>query len=263
MLPEKSCIVRFYAELNDFFPPERRQVPFRHFFFGRPTVKDLIEGLGVPHTEVDLILVNGDSVDFGYHVEDGDFISVYPVFESLDISPVSRVRPEPLRRPRFVLDGHLGRLAAYLRLLGFDAYYEPNLPDETLARISSQERRILLTRDRGLLKRSQVTHGYLVRESEPREQLAEVVRRFDLWGAARPFTRCLRCNGELAAVAKVEVEEGLPPKVRERFSEFSRCSGCGRVYWKGSHYERLACLIRETIERGEETRYGPGNQPDG
>lgn len=158
---------------------------------------------------------------------------MYPVFESLDISPVSRVRPEPLRRPRFVLDGHLGRLAAYLRLLGFDAFYERNLPDEVLARISSKERRILLTRDRGLLKRSQVTHGYLVRETEPRRQLAEVLDRFDLWRAARPFSRCLRCNGELVAAAKEEVADRLPPKVRGRCREFSRCRGSAGYTGKG------------------------------
>lgn len=245
----KSCTIRFYAELNDFLPPGRRQVAFRHFFSGRPTVKDLIEGLGVPHTEVDLILVSGESVDFGRHIEDGDLISVYPVFESLDISPVSRVRSEPLRRPRFVLDGHLGRLAAYLRLVGFDALYERDLADETLVRLSREERRILLTRDRGLLKRSQVTHGYLVRKTEPRRQLAEVLQRFDLWRAARPFSRCLRCNGELVATAKEEVADRLPPKVRERCREFSRCRGCGRVYWKGSHYDRLARLIQEIRDR--------------
>lgn len=148
-----------------------------------------------------------------------------------------------------MLDGHLDRLAAYLRLLGFEAFYERNLPDEVLARISNKERRILLTRDRGLLKRSQVTYGYLVRETEPRRQLAEVLDRFDLWGTARPFSRCLRCNGELAA-AKEEVADRLPPKVRERCREFSRCRGCGRVYWKGSHYDRLARLVQE-IRNGE------------
>ncbi|MGB9919508.1 MAG: Mut7-C RNAse domain-containing protein [Moorellales bacterium] len=245
---DHTCTFRFYAELNDFLPPERRQVPFQHFFFGRPAVKDLIESLGVPHTEVDLILVNGGSVDFSYRVRDGDLISVYPVFESLDISSVTRVRAQPLRRPRFVLDGHLGRLAAYLRLLGFDSLYRGNLPDAILAGISVQDRRILLTRDRGLLKRSQVSHGYLVRETNPRQQITEVVRRFDLWGLARPFSRCMRCNEELVAVRKEEILDRLPPRVREGCEEFRKCPGCDRVYWKGSHYERLARLVREVLE---------------
>lgn len=139
-----------------------------------------------------------------------------------------------------------------MRLLGFDVLYRRDLPDETLARLSKKERRILLTRDRGLLKRNQVTHGYLVRESDPRAQLAEVVRRFDLWRALRPFSRCLRCNGLLAEVAKEQVADRLPPRVREHCYELRSCQGCGRLYWKGSHYDRLALLVQEI--RNRETR---------
>lgn len=139
-----------------------------------------------------------------------------------------------------------------MRLLGFDVLYRRDLPDETLARLSKKERRILLTRDRGLLKRNQVTHGYLVRESDPRAQLAAVVRRFDLWRALRPFSRCLRCNGLLAEVAKEQVADRLPPRVREHCYELRSCQGCGRLYWKGSHYDRLALLVQEI--RNRETR---------
>ena len=177
---------RFYAELNDFLPPPRRMVSFTHTFAGSVSVKDMIESLGVPHTEVDLILANGRSVDFTYLVAGGDRLSVYPVFESLDITPVLRVRPQPLRQTRFVLDTHLGRLASYLRLLGFDTLYRNDYADEELAHISSREKRILLTRDRGLLKRSEVTHGYCLRSTVSAEQLREVVQRFDLAGSARP-----------------------------------------------------------------------------
>lgn len=239
----RCCFVRFYAELNDFLPPEKRQATITHFFFGRPSVKDLVESLGVPHTEIDLILANGESVDFSYRVQEGDRISVYPVFESIDITSVLRVRPEPLREVRFVLDGHLGRLASYLRMLGFDALYSTSFDDERLAVISAEERRILLTRDRGLLKRSAVTHGYLVRSSHPREQVAEVMRRFDLAGAVRPFSRCMCCNGELKSVSKKEVADRLPDRVKECFHEFSCCRACGRVYWKGSHYDRMRAFI--------------------
>src|SRR5271157_1471134 len=160
----KQASLRFYAELNDFLPPERRATDIPCPFHVSPAVRDLIESLGVPHTEVDLILANGESVDFDYPVRDGDRISVYPVFESLDIAPLARVRPEPLRHPRFVVDVHLGRLAASLRMLGFDALYRNDASDEELARTSSEQERILLTRDRGLLKRSAVTRGYYVRE---------------------------------------------------------------------------------------------------
>jgi len=234
---------RFYAELNDFLPPSRRQVPFVHRFNGRVSIKDMIESLGVPHTEVDLILANGESVDYRYLVQDGDWISVYPVFESFDITPLLRVRPRPLRRPRFVLDVHLGRLAGYLRLLGFDALYSPDCDDATLAALSRDERRTLLTRDRGLLKRRQVTHGYCVRTTNPREQVREVLRRFDLYRLVAPFSRCIRCNGVLEPVAKQSVENRLPPQVRAHHDDFRICAACGQVYWRGSHYERLQALV--------------------
>jgi uncharacterized protein with PIN domain len=235
--------VRFYAELNDFLPPARRQVAFEHPFNAQPAIKDVIEAIGVPHTEVDLILVNGVSVDFTYKLCDGDHVSVYPVFEALDLTPLVHLRPAPLRVTRFVLDVHLGRLARYLRLLGFDTRYQNDFCDDELARISSGENRILLTKDRGLLKRSQVTHGYYVRETHPRAQLVEVVGRFDLFGSIQPFQRCMRCNGLLEAVSKQELLEQIPPRTREHYDEFQRCTGCGQVYWRGSHYERMLRLI--------------------
>lgn len=239
----RQALFRFYAELQDFLPCERRGTAFIHRFWGRPTVKDLIESLGVPHTEVDLILVNGVSVDFSHRVEDGDRVSVYPVFELLDITPQLRVRPEPLREPRFILDTHLGRLAKYLRLAGFDTLYDNRSDDATLAEIAARERRILLTRDRGLLKRGAVTRGYCVRADNPREQLVEVLRRFDLCGKLQPFRRCLCCNGILESVPKSAVQERLPAQVKENFDEFRLCRDCGRVYWKGSHYDHMAGFI--------------------
>jgi hypothetical protein len=235
--------LRFYAELNDFLPPARRGVTFRHPFELPAAVKDLIESLGVPHTEVDLILANGQSVDFTYRIRDGDRISVYPVFETLDITPLLRVRPEPLRRTRFVLDTHLGRLAAYLRLMGFDALYRNNTSDEELAEISQVQRRILLTRDRGLLKRSQVTHGYCLRSTSSRQQLVEVFQRFDLHGAARPFTRCLRCNGLLHPVSREAVGHLIPAGTADLYDTFAQCESCGQVYWPGSHHRRMQQMV--------------------
>ncbi|HEY1338525.1 MAG TPA: Mut7-C RNAse domain-containing protein [Bryobacteraceae bacterium] len=240
-----EAIFRFYAELNDFLPPERRFTDFPHQFLDIATVKDRIESFGVPHTEVDLILVNGESVDFQYRVRDGDRISVYPVFEGVDIAGVTRLRPEPLRDPRFVLDTHLGKLAAYLRMMGFDTLYRSCYADEQLAEASHSEHRILLTRDVGLLKRGAVTHGYFVRQTNSREQIAEIVRRFDLARLARPFTRCMRCNGVLVEASKDEIRRQLPPRIAELHDEFRRCPECGRVYWKGGHYRRM----RELVER--------------
>jgi uncharacterized protein len=247
-----TAIFRFYAELNDFLPAARRQVMFEHEFSGRVSVKDMIESLGVPHPEIDLILVNGVSVDFGYLVADGDSISIYPVFESLDIRPLLHLRPEPLRDPRFLLDGHLGRLAAYLRLLGLDAVYRNDFTDEELASRSAGERRILLTRDRGLLKRSEVKRGYCVRSDSPRRQAREVVERFDLRRSVAPFRRCLSCNGLLQPVEKQAVRDRLPPGTRERFDEFHECVECGKIYWPGAHYDRLQRLVADVLASAKE-----------
>lgn len=109
---------RFYAELGDFLPPDRRGVTFAHEFHDRPSVKDVIESLGVPHTEVDLVLADSEPVDFSWRLRDGTRVSVYPVFESIDVAPVTRLRPAALREVRLVVDGHLGRLGRYLRMLG-------------------------------------------------------------------------------------------------------------------------------------------------
>lgn len=241
--------LRFYAELNDFLPPEKRFTTYACHFWVSGSVKDLIESEGVPHTEVDLILTNGESVDFSYQVRDGDRISVYPVFESIDITPILRVRPRPLRQMRFVLDAHLGRLAGYLRMLGFDTLYRSDYRDEELVHISSEQGRILLTRDRNLLKYGAIQHGYSVRETNPRRQAREVVERFDLAGSAAPFTRCLRCNELLEEATKESVLERLLPTTRECYQEFRQCPSCARVYWAGSHYQRMQRLVDELLLR--------------
>ena len=234
--------LRFYEELNDFLPPERRKITFTHDLTRRTSVKDLIESFGVPHTEVEVILANGRSVDFSYIVQAGDRISVYPVFESLDISPLIRLRDKLLRDPRFVIDANLGQLARYLRLLGFDVIYRNDFTDREVAQIASRERRIVLTRDRALLQHKIITHGYFVRADKPREQVREILLRLDLHGALRPFTRCLRCNGELEDVEKEAVLHQLEPKTKKYYDRFRRCKTCGQAYWKGSHFNRMEKL---------------------
>lgn len=239
--------VRCYAELNDFLAPGRRQVAFQVACEAGGSAKDLLEGLGVPHTEIDLLLVNGESAGFERALAAGDRVSAYPVFEAFDIGEFTRVRPEPLRAIRFVLDGHLGRLAAFLRLAGFDSVYWTHAADAELARISAAEHRVLLTRDQALLKRRAVTHGSYVRATEPVEQLAEVADRFHLARLARPFTRCMRCNGELAPAGKDEVRDRVPPRSLAHSHRFLRCAGCGRVYWEGSHHQRLQAMLRRCL----------------
>lgn len=239
---------RFYAELNDFLPVSKRHLSFSHSFGGKVSVKHLIEALGVPHTEVDLILANGESAAFDYIVTDGDRISVYPVFESIDISDAVRLRPQPLRHSRFVLDVHLGQLARYLRLLGFDALYQNDYQDEEVARISNQEGRILLSRDRGLLKRNLVSRGYCIRASDPQQQLIELMGRFDLGQQLNPFQRCLRCNGLLEPVAKEAIQQRLLPDTRRYYHEFRICADCRQIYWKGSHYHNMKRMIKQVLD---------------
>jgi len=242
--PQRSLAwFRFYEELNDFLPASRRKRRFPHAFTRRASIKDMIEALGVPHTEIEVILANGDSVDFSYIVNDGDDISVYPMFESLDIRPLLKLRPQPLRRSRFVLDTHLGRLARYLRLLGFDCLYQNNFQDDELAVISSEQQRTLLTRDRLLLQRKIITRGYFVRSKLPLEQTVEVLRRFDLSGDIRPLGRCIRCNGLLEDIGKDAIEARLEPKTRRYYRRFRICPDCGQIYWRGSHFRQMTQLI--------------------
>jgi uncharacterized protein with PIN domain/sulfur carrier protein ThiS len=243
----KRAYIRFYAALNDFLTPERRAQTTPCSFYVSGSVKDLIESLGVPHTEIELILVNGNPVDFAYRVQDGDRISVYPPFRSLDISPLNPLRPETLAEFRFVADTHLGRLAAYLRMLGFDTWYQRDAADEDLAAISAREQRIVLTRDRGLLKRNIVTRGYFVQATDPARQVVEVLQRFDLVPRTRPFRRCIHCNAILQPASKEEVIDRLLPETRQYYDEFFLCPRCRRIYWKGSHYRRMQRFIENVI----------------
>ncbi len=241
--------VRAYAELNDFLAAESRGVTVRRPFRSHQTVKDVLEAMGIPHTEVDLILVNGSPQRFSYRPSAGDRIAAYPMFEALDVGSTARLRPVPLRDPRFVVDVNLGRLARLLRVLGFDVWWSSDADDATLADVSLGQQRILLTRDRGLLKRRAITHGLFVHSQQPEEQVVEVIRRLDLGQRVAPFTRCLRCNGTLAVVSKDEVIDQLEPLTRQYYKEFSRCSECGRIYWAGSHHARLVGLVERLRQR--------------
>jgi hypothetical protein len=243
--------VRVYGPLNDFLPLDRRQIEMPCAADSRQSVKDLIESLGVPHPEIDLILVNGVSAPFDYAVQGGDRIAVFPPFTSVDIGMLSRVRPQPLDAVRFVADVHLGTLARRLRLLGLDTAYRADANDAELAEQADREKRILLTRDLALLKRRRVAHGYFVRETLPHPQLVEVLRRFGPLDV-HPFSRCLRCNDVLRDVPKSAIDAALLPRIRQHFDQFKACAGCGRVYWKGSHWERLVQAVE--VARGEAER---------
>lgn len=236
---------RFFEELNDFLPIEERGIPFLYLVKGNPSVKDSIEALGVPHVDVDMIIVNGEPVDFTRKLKDKDQISVYPVFESFDISGVSPLRTKPLRETKFILDVHLGKLAKYLRLCGLDTLYKNHFSDNEIIGMSLSDHRIILTRDRGILKNRKVTHGYWIRSQNPQEQLKEVLYRFDLKKSPHPFTRCLECNGLLMVVSREEIIEHLLPKTKRYFTDFWQCAECRKVYWEGSHYDRMKKFVDE------------------
>ena len=248
-----TATFRFYEELNDFLAPARRKQEFSVPCARQATTKHMIEALGVPHTEVELILVNGESADFSRLLQDGDRVAVYPRFEAMDVMPLLRVRDLPLRETRFVADAHLGGLAHMLRMLGFDTLYDNHFhDDDEIVAIAERDGRIVLTRDRELLKRRAVTHGCYVHAQQSEQQLREIVERLDLARSARPFTLCLHCNAPLRPVYKAIVLDRLPPRVRELYERFSTCDACWRVYWEGSHWRNMRRLL-DGVLPGDET----------
>ena len=242
-----TATFRFYEELNDFLPPDRRRRDVTVRCARAATVKHMIEALGVPHTEVELILVNGESCGFGRLLADGDRVAVYPKFEALDVTPLLRVRDRPLRETRFAADAHLGGLARFLRMAGFDTFHANDIDDAELVALALREGRIVLTRDRELLKRRDLTHGCYVRAIRPERQFGEIVDRLDLSRAARPFSLCLACNAPLRPAARAEVVGRLPPRVAERQERFSVCDACGGVFWEGSHWQRMSALLDRVL----------------
>lgn len=246
-MPE-SITLRFYKELNDFLPIAKRNISFKHHFEHAGSIKDVIESLGVPHTEVDVIIANGQPVTFDYKIKHGDHISIYPLSDLINVSPVAHLQPAPPGKIKgeikFVLDVQLGRLAAYLRMLGFDTLYQNNFNDRELAEISVEQQRILLTYDKRLLMRKIITHGYYVRERQPKKQLLEIIKRFDLFNHFNPFTRCMSCNSKLKEVDKEAIKAQLMPRTQEDYNEFWQCNTCKKVYWKGSHYQRMQEQIK-------------------
>ena len=242
-MPRARATFRFYEELNDFLPEKRRKREFEVEIDRARSVKDAIESVGVPHPEVDLILVDGASVGFGHLLRGGERVAVYPTFERLDIGPLLRLRPLALRDPRFVADVHLGKLARHLRLCGFDTLWDNAWDDDAIVSLAAMQRRTILTRDKAMLRRNDVERGYFVRATASEVQLAEVVRALQLEALVRPFTRCRECNSLLDDVPKAAVLDRLPEKVRACYERFKRCPGCDRVYWEGTHYERMRRLF--------------------
>ena len=247
MRGQKEVIFRFYEELNDFLPAQRRKRDFQVGFKGRESVKDMIEALGVPHTEVDLILVNGKSVDFGCIIQDEDRISVYPTFESLDIKDVTRLREIPLRQTRFIADINIRDIVKYMRALGLDVYYDASLSPREIIRISKRENRTILTKSKKLLKFRDVMHGIFIRPGTKVEQIKRIIDFLSLQEVITPFSRCLQCNNSLVRISKEKILDRIPPKTREFYDEYSYCKACDRIYWKGTHFTRIKRVIDEIL----------------
>jgi uncharacterized protein with PIN domain len=238
---------QFHAEFDPFLAKEHQQNPFEYRFKAGQSVKHLIEATGVPHTEVHHILVNGKPVDFSYQVQQADFVQIYPYRDPGGFPPLvlALEMGQVGSNPGFVLDNHLGKLASYLRLLGFDCLYRNDYQDQQLAHVSRDEKRILLTRDQRLLMRNAVQRGYWVHSKTPRQQVREIMERFDLYESIHPFQRCVKCNAILQPVAKEKVLDRLESLTRRYFDVFRICPGCQQIYWQGSHYTRIMAFIDE------------------
>jgi uncharacterized protein with PIN domain len=246
-----TATFRFYGELNDFLARERRDRAFPTPCARAATTKHMVEALGVPHTEVELVLVNGAPTGLDDILEDGDRVAVYPRFTTLDVADVARLEQRPPGRVRFVADAHLGGLARLLRMAGFDTIYRNTLHDAEIEAIALDEGRAVLTRDRELLKRRGIGYGCYVRALKAEAQLREVVDRFGLAERMRPFTLCLSCNAPLRSIAKEAVLDRLPPRVAATQDEFSTCDCCHGVFWKGSHWQRMAGVLDTVLASAE------------
>lgn len=233
---------RFYGELNAFLPPERRQRAFTATLARAATTKHMIEALGVPHTEVALILVDDAPSSLARRLHAGERIAVYPDFQRLPM-PTRALNAPPAGKPCFIADCHLGGLARLLRMAGFDTLFRNDYDDRDIARLSVAEQRIVLTRDRELLKLREIRYGAFVHAIKAEAQFAEIVRRFGLLPHFAPFSRCLICNEALLPVSKEVVAEALPPSVRLLQQTFRRCPHCQRLYWPGSHWQRMRAQL--------------------
>jgi uncharacterized protein with PIN domain len=241
--------LRFHGDLNVFLRSRAGDAVIERRLAEKTSIKDIIESCGVPHPEVDLILVDEQTVGFDYTLANDAKVEVFPV-ENRDTNRTEK-RLQTISIARFVTDGHLGGLTRNLRLLGFDVAYPKNADDGQLLDVMSRENRALLTRDRRLLMHGIVQHGYCPRSQNADEQTIEVIRRFDLLELIAPFTRCLRCNALLEAAAKADVIDRLEPLTKIYYDQFRRCPDCKQIYWSGSHFPKLQKRIEEIRSRAQ------------
>ncbi len=238
-----NIYLRFYEELNDFIPKHLSKKILEKELLLSTTVKDLVESFNVPHTEVDLILVNGQSVSFDYKIADQDRVSIYPVFESFDISSIQHLQKKPLRNPCFFAEKYLWKLTRQLRLLGINTICDDALNNYQIIDRIVTNNEILLTRSTKQLMHNKVTRGYCIRSDKPFEQTVEVIKRFDLKRLMQPFSRCMLCNGHIYAISKQDVQQYLEPNTILFYDDYFKCKDCKQIYWKGSHYQQLQKFV--------------------
>jgi uncharacterized protein with PIN domain/sulfur carrier protein ThiS len=241
--------VRCYAELNDFLSPEQRFVTFPLVLPQGISVEALLEEIGITPQVIDLVLVNGNSVGMLHKLAKNDRVTLYPVFESFDIASITKLQNSPLRRPRFILDVHLGKLAHYLRMFGFDTLYQNDYTNYMLCTLSVKEHRILLSKNHTLVKNESITHAHLVKNENSRAQLVEVFELLDLYSLSTPFTRCIDCNSMLQQIDKHSILSRIPQSVIDWCDDYLLCPGCNRIYWKGSHYQHMNKFVQHIINR--------------
>lgn len=236
----------FHQDFNIFLDKVNRNQTYTYFFEENSTVKDSIEVQGVPHTEVEWVLVNKQSVNFSYRLQNEDVVEVFSYHAGLQMPCI--VRP-PLSNLDFMVDFNVRKITKYLRMLGFRTVTDEGVPDEEIAAIAERENKIVLTRDIGLLKRKNVTYGYFLRSEDVEKQIVEIVKRYDLLPKIAPFSICLTCNGGIGRVTKESILEELPILIREEYDEFFQCNACQKVYWKGSHFDNMRKVIDSLQEQ--------------
>lgn len=247
----KKLCIKFFGRLKDFLP-EKFKNGIEHNFVDRTTVKDLIESFNVPHTEVDVILVNGKSVNFSYLIDNGDVIKVYPPESKLQLKNLKRLYKQPKWQPKFICDVHLGSLAKNLRKLGLDVLYNNSFSDDEILGISNCERRVILTKDVGLLKRKDATLGYFVRNNDPEKQTLEILKIYPVKKYINPFSRCLECGNKLKRISREKVKSKLPDHCFELKMKFYYCPDCNKIYWQGSHFERMTGQINKFLKAAKQ-----------
>lgn len=239
-------IITFWRNLQELLRPQfKGRSRIEYELSRKASVKDIVEACGVPHTEVGRLTIDGREIPFSHLGANDDRMEVYPLRAPLDVKIPTLLRPETLPDTTFAVDMNVGKLATLLRMAGFDTFYQNEISDPELIEVALREKRILLSKDKDLLKRKEVVFGSLVREVQPEKQLAEIVHLFGLKEQFKPLSRCLRCNVLLPPVAKERIIDRLKPLTKKYYDSFRQCPSCRRIYWPGTHRDNMLIVLNK------------------